>query len=205
MPRPSRTCPDGVPQHIVNRGNRRSRIFLSTADYLGFLASLADAAERTTVRLVSFCLLPNHWHLVLWPWVGSEIPAYMQIAMNAHIRDLLRRHGTAGTGHFYQGRYKNSAILSAHHLLNVCRYVESNPVAAGLTDRAEEWEWSSLRREGPAPGVNLLSPWPVPRPARWLELVNRPPHDRVLRELKRLERASRKTSVFLRTRSSGSG
>ncbi len=203
MPRPNRICPDGVPQHIVNRGNRRGRIFLSSADYLGFLGALAEAAERTTVRLVAFCLMPNHWHLVLWPWIGSEVPAYMQVAMNAHIRDLLRRHGTSGTGHIYQGRYRNSAILSTVHFLNVCRYVESNPVAAGLTDHAEQWEWSSLTRDGPVPGVHLLSPWPVQKPATWSELVDHPPHDRVLKELKRKERAARKTSRFLRTGSFG--
>jgi putative transposase len=203
MPRPPRTCPDGVPQHVYNRGNRRSRIFLSSADYLGFLASLADAAERSTVRLVAFCLMPNHWHLVLWPCAGSEIPAYMQIAMNAHIRDLLRRHDTAGTGHVYQGRYKNVPIFSTHDFLNVCRYVESNPVAAALTDRAESWAWSSLSRHGPAPGINLLAEWPVRKPGNWLEMVNRPPEDRILKELKRQERAVRKGATALRTGSWG--
>lgn len=107
MPRPPRFCPDGVPQHIVNRGNLRAPIFHESADYLGFLAALTDAVDRTTVRLLAFCLMPNRWHLVLWPVDGSEISAYMQVVMNAHIRDLQRRHGTAGTGHIYQGRYKN--------------------------------------------------------------------------------------------------
>jgi REP-associated tyrosine transposase len=186
-----------VPQHIVNRGNRRAKIFLTAQDYIGFIGALAEAAERTVVRLEAFCLMPNHWHLVLWPFAGSEISAYMQIAMNAHIRDLQGRHGTSGTGHIYQGRYKNSAILSAYHFLNVCRYVESNAVSAGLCDRAELWQWSSLVRSGPAPGIDLLSPWPVAKPASWLEQVNRPLPERVLRDLKREARAARKTTVFL--------
>jgi putative transposase len=194
MPRPNRICPDGVPQHIVNRGNRRSRIFLSNADYLGFLGALAEAAERTVVRLMAFCLMPNHFHLVLWPWAGSEIPAYMQVVMNAHIRDVQGRHGTGGTGHIYQGRYRNSAIFSPHHFLNVCRYVEANPLSGALTERAELWQWSSLSCDGPAPGINLLAPWPVPRPATWLEQVNRPQHDRVLREIRRQDRAARKAA-----------
>ncbi len=109
MPRPPRVCPDGVPQHIVNRGNLRAPVFREPADYLGFLAALTDAVDRTTIRLLAYCLMPNHWHLVLWPVQGCEVPAYMQVLMNAHIRDLQRRHGTAGTGHIYQGRYKNSA------------------------------------------------------------------------------------------------
>src|SRR5918995_400995 len=121
MPRPPRVCLDGVPLHIVNRGNRRERVFLEDADYLGFLAALAVAAERTSVRLLVFCLMSNHFHIVLWPLIGSEIPAYIPILMNAHIRDLQARHGTAGTGHIYQGRYRSSAIFSERHLLTVCR------------------------------------------------------------------------------------
>src|SRR5688572_16970090 len=99
MPRPPRIHPDFVPQHIVNRGNRRSQVFASPADYLGFLAAMTEAAERTVVRLVAFCLMPNHFHLVLWPFNGAEVSAYMQILMNAHLRDLTNRHGTRGQGH----------------------------------------------------------------------------------------------------------
>lgn len=198
MPRPNRICPDGVPQHIVNRGNRRSQIFRDALDYLGFLAALTDAADRTTVRLLAFCLMPNHWHLVLWPVRGQEISAYMQVLMNAHIRDLQRRHGTSGTGHVYQGRFKNSGILTDRHFLNVCRYIEANPVCAGLVERAEAWEWSSLVRDGPAEGINILSPWPIARPSTWLEDVNRPQGDRALREIKDQMRREGRTARALR-------
>jgi putative transposase len=185
MPRPLRVFPDGIPQHIVNRGNRRATVFTDAADFLGFLAALADAADRTTVRLVAFCLMPNHWHLVLWPVRGCEVSAYMQLAMNAHIRDLQRRHGTTGTGHIYQGRFKNSAILSERQFVNVCRYVEANPVAAGLVRRAEEWRWSSLVLDGPAEDVRILTPWPCPRPRPWLAEVNRPQSAAIERQIKR--------------------
>lgn len=192
MPRPNRVCPDGVPQHIVNRGNRRARIFFDAADYLGFLAALTDAAERTVVRLLAYSLMPNHWHLVLWPVRGEEVSAYMQVAMNSHIRDLHGRHGTSGTGHIYQGRFKNSAILTERHFLNVCRYVEANALCAGLVPRAEDWEWSSLVRTGPAEGIDILSPWPVRRPATWLEDVNRPPSNRAVHEIEeRIRRQGR--------------
>lgn len=193
MPRPNRLCPDGVPQHVFNRGNRRSQIFRDSADYLGFLAALTDAAERTVMRLLAFCLMPNHWHLVLWPVRGLEVSAYMQLAMNAHIPDLQRRHGTTGTGHVYQGRFKNSAILSDRHFLNVCRYVEANALSAGLVERAEDWEWSSLARTGPADGIDILSPWPVARPATWLNDVNRPQSNRSRREI---EKQLRRKAAF---------
>ncbi len=174
MPRPLRVHPDHVPQHVVNRGNRRSLIFRGPEDYLGFIGALAEAAERTVVRLVCFCLMPNHWHLVLWPHSGHEISTYMQIAMNAHLRDLLRRHGLAGQGHVYQGRYRNHLIHNDQHFLNVCRYVEGNARRAKLVNRAEAWPWSSLACCGPAPDIDLLSAWPVRRPPDWLEQVNVP-------------------------------
>ena len=192
MPRPLRICPDGVPQHVVNRGNLRAPIFKEPADYVGFLAALTDAGERTTVRLVAFCLMSNHWHLVLWPVRGREVSAYMQVVMNAHIRDIQRRHGTAGTGHIYQGRFKNSAILTEQHFVNVCRYVEANPICAGLVDRAEQWQWSSLVRSGPTDDINILSPWPVPRPRPWLDHVNRPQSNRLIRGIEaRIARQAR--------------
>lgn len=174
MPRPPRYYPDHVPQHIVNRGNRKSRIFQSPEDYLGFVGALAVAAERTVVRLVAFCLLPNHWHLVLWPFNGHEISSYMQIVMNSHLRDLLARHNLNGLGHVYQGRHRNHPIYNDQHFLNVCRYVEANARRASLVPRAEEWSWSSLVCHGPDSDINLLSPWPVRRPANWIEQVNVP-------------------------------
>src|SRR4029078_2936315 len=192
MPRPNRNCPDGVPQHIFNRGNRRSQVFRIAADYLGFLAALTDAADRTVVRLLAFCLMPNHWHLVVWPVRGVEVSTYMQVVMNAHLRDLQQRHATSGTAHVYQGRFKNSAIVTEPDFFNVCRYVESKAACAGLVQRAEQWEWSSLARSGPADGINILSPWPVARPANWLEEVNRPQTNRAVREIKKQLRRQRR-------------
>jgi len=173
MPRPPRIFNDDVPQHIVNRGNQRAQIFKSTEDYLGFVGAMADAGERTVVRVVAFCLMPNHWHLVLWPHMGSEISTYMQLLMNSHLRDLVPRHGTSGLGHIYQGRFKNFPIYHERHFFNVCRYVEANARTASLVTRAEDWPWCSLSCRGPAPDINLLSTWPIPRPRTWLEEVNR--------------------------------
>jgi putative transposase len=159
---------------------------------------MTDAVDRTTVRLLAFCLMPNHFHLVLWPVHGQEVSAYMQVLMNAHIRDVQPRHGTVGTGHIYQGRYKNSPILTERHFINVCRYVEANPLCAGLVARNEEWEWSSLVRSGPVDELNILTPWPVKRPRNWVELVNRPLGNRELRELKKEMRRQRQAVRTMR-------
>ena len=176
--RPARIHPDGVPQHIVNRGNLATQIFLSNPRTTwGFLAAMADAADRTAVRLLAFCLMPNHWHLVLWPYNGQEISAYMQVLMNAHIRDLQRRHHSAGTGHIYQSRFRNHPILDEGHFLNVCRYVEANARTAGLVPRAEEWRWSSLTTRGPDDEIDLLADWPVRAPpAGSIWSTDRKPH-----------------------------
>lgn len=167
-----RILPDNVPQHVLNRGNKRDRIFRCDADYLGFIGAMTEAAEHTVVRVIAFCLMPNHWHLVLWPFRGTEISTYMQILMNAHLRDLLARHQLAGLGHVYQGRYRNFPVINDQHFLNVCRYVESNAARAGLCPRAEAWPWSSLARSGPDPDINLLAPWPIMKPRDWLQQVN---------------------------------
>lgn len=172
MPRRRRVLPDNVPQHIVNRGNKRAQIFRCDEDYIGFLGGMAEAGEHTVVRVVEFCAMPNHWHLVLWPHRGDEISTYMQILMNTHLRDLLRRHNLAGLGHVYQGRYRNFPILNEQHFRNVCAYVVSNARRAKLCERAEDWRWSSLSCVGPDPDINLLSPWPTPKPRDWLDQVN---------------------------------
>ena len=199
MPRPPRVCLDGVPLHVVNRGNKRQLVFLEDADYLGFLDALATVSERTSVRLLTFCLMPNHFHLVLWPLIGSEVPAYMQMMMTAHIRDLQRRHGTVGTGHVYQSRYRSSAIFSERHLLNVCRYVEANGLAAGLASRAELWPWSRLAKTGPSDDVNLITEWPVKRPENWLGLVNQPLGERVWKKIRKEIRRNQPDARFLRS------
>jgi putative transposase len=172
MGRPTRVLPDNVPQHIVNRGNRKTQIFRCDEDYIGFLGGMVEAGEHTVVRVIDFCLMPNHWHLVLWPYRGDEISTYMQILMNSHLRDLLPRHNLAGLGHVYQGRYRNFPIVNEQHFLNVCRYVASNALRANLCERAQDWPWSSLACAGPAPEINLLSAWPIPKPRDWLAQVN---------------------------------
>jgi Transposase and inactivated derivatives len=172
MPRPTRDLPDNVPQHIVNRGNRKALIFRQPEDYFGFIGAMAEAAEHTVVRVIAFCLMPNHFHLVLWPVTGPEISRYMQLLMNTHLRDLMNRHGTAGKGHVYQGRYRNHMARNETHFLNMCRYVEANAKRARLVERAEDWPWSSLVRCGPEPDINLLSPWPSVKPRDWMDQVN---------------------------------
>lgn len=173
MPRAARVAIPGSIHHVLNRGNAKRQIFHKAADYMAFANLLGEAAGRFQMRLLAYCLMPNHWHLVLWPLDGTEIPAYMHWLTSVHVRRHHRHYGSTGTGHVYQGRYKGFLVQSDRHLLTVIRYVEANPVRAGLVQRAEDWPWSSLSRMFSGEGGRLLSEWPVPRPRDWSGFVNR--------------------------------
>jgi REP-associated tyrosine transposase len=171
MPRIHRVAPPGLAHHVINRGNNRACIFRKSRDYQAFLAVMQEAQERVPMRLLAYALMPNHFHLVLWPESSEAISAYMRWLMNAHIRRYQQHYGTCGHGHLYQGRFKNFPIQRDAHLLRVLRYVEANPLRAGLVGRAEEWTWSSLTtREGHP----QMAECPVSRPVNWLEYVNGP-------------------------------
>jgi putative transposase len=170
MPRTRRLIPPGYAHHVFNRGNRRQVIFADRPDYEDFIELMCRAADRQPVPLLAYCLMPNHFHLVLRPTVPASLSAYMHWLTSTHVRRRHWRHQTAGEGHVYQERYKNVVITSDLHLITVCRYVEANPLAAGLVKRAEQWPYSSLgRRTGDGPP---LTPWPLPKPPDWAEFVN---------------------------------
>ncbi len=134
----ARRLVDGLPYHVLNRGNRRQRSSRNTSDYEMFLTTLADAiADGTRSRSSRSAVMPNHFHLVLWPQQGIEISAFMRWFMNAHIRRYHRFGELWGTGHLYQGRFKAFPIQTDHHLLTVLRYVEAIRLRARPGSRAE--------------------------------------------------------------------
>ncbi len=161
--------------HVLNRGNARRTIFEKDADYAAFARILAETQERIPMRILAWCLMPNHWHLVLWPQLDGALPQFMRLATLTHTHRWHAHRATAGTGHLYQGRYKAFAAQEDEHFLAVCRYVERNALAAGLVQRAEQWRWCSLWHSLFAPSVEpRVDSWPVARPSAWLEEVNRP-------------------------------
>lgn len=172
MPRTARAFVDGMPYHVLNRGNRRQTIFSQHTDYEMFLNTLADALARFTLTIIAYALMPNHFHLVVWPRQGDEISAFMRWLMNAHIRRYYRFGELWGTGHLYQGRFKAFPIQSDHHLLTVMHYVEANPLRARLVPRAEAWRWGSLSRETCLDGRLIVGPSPIRKPDNWTEIVN---------------------------------
>ena len=176
MPRARRVTAAGIVHHVMNRGNRRAVIFRQPADYKAFIALLLQAVPRFKVRLLAYCLMPNHWHLVIVADEEGAISLYMRWVTGTHVRRYHKLYGLEGTGHLYQERYTSVLVQSDHHLLTVLSYVEANARRAGLVSRAEAWPWSSLG--APASDRDaLVAESPVPRPADWLARVNRPIRD----------------------------
>lgn len=191
MPRTARASVGGVCYHAINRGNGRARVFHDDADYRAFLDLLAAGCERVGMRVPGFCLMPNHFHLVLWPRRDGDLSRFMQWLLTSHVRRHHRRRH--GSGHIWQGRFKAFPIQQDAHLLTVLRYVERNPLRARLARRAEEWRWSSrgIHRLVDPPAIPRDSP--VDRPRGWSALVHQP---QTAGELEALRRSVKRGSPY---------
>ena len=121
-------------------------IFTKNEDFNAFERVLEEAVARTGMRLLSYCLLGNHWHLAAWPQEDDELSRFMGWLTPTHTQRWHAHRKSTGSGHVYQGRFKPFPVLDDHHFLTVCRYVERNALHANLVKRAEDWRWSSLYR-----------------------------------------------------------
>lgn len=179
MPRVARKAPGGLVYHVLNRANGRLRLFKKEQDYAAFEQVLAEAHERVPIRVLAWCLMPNHFHLVLWPRRDGELTAFMRWLTLTHAQRWKHAHAAVGHGHLYQGRFKSFPIQQDDHLLTVLRYVERNAVRPTLAKRAQDWCWGSafVRQARSHELRPLLSDWPVPRPSNWLSILNTPQSD----------------------------
>ena len=183
MPRTARSTPAGFAYHVLNRGNHRGQIFHCEDDYGAFSHLLAQGVARFPVRLLAFCLMPYHIHLALWPQNDDGVSALMHWLLTTHATRYRKKHRV--TGHVWQGRFRAFPSQEADHLLTVLRYLERNPLRAGLVTSAEQWRWSSLRWHLHPPRLTILDPGPVARPADWLRHVNVPETEPELKALRR--------------------
>ena len=124
--------------HVLNRANARATIFEKPEDYAAFERVLREAVDRVEMRVLAYCLMPNHWHLVLWPRRDGDLSKFMGWLTLTHTQRWHAHHRTVGTGHLYQGRYKSFPVQDDEHFLTVCRYVERNGLRANLAPRADE-------------------------------------------------------------------
>ena len=185
MPRKARKAPGGIVFHCINRGVGRNRLFHKPQDYAAFERVMAYALEAVPVRLLAYCLMPNHWHLLLWPEEKGQVGKIHAPAdddPHTPIPGALPRSGTRAPlsepalSEVEWGRFKSFPVQEDRHFLTVARYVERNALRAGLAQRAEQWPWGSLwRRTNPGARLSAdadgakaiercglpLSPWPV--------------------------------------------
>ena len=168
MGRPLRAASGDIVYHVLNRANARRTLFDDDGDFAAFERVLTQACERVSMRLLAYCVMPNHWHLVVWPRQDGDLSCFMNWLTLTHTQRWHQHRHTVGEGHVYQGRFKSFPVETSEYLLTVCRYVERNPVRAGLAKRVEQWRWSSARANGAVP----LHGWPMERPAAWSEWAN---------------------------------
>src|SRR5205814_5340131 len=165
MARMLRKPADEAIYHVLNRGNGRMRIFYKRGDFEGFIKLLEQGRQRTGMRILGYCLMDNHWHLVLWPRKGSDLSRFVAWVCTTHVRRWREHRQNREGGHLYQGRFKDFLVQEDGHFLTLMRYVESNPLRAKMVKRAQDWPWSSLGRGAGSGGLKMeLEDWPVARP-----------------------------------------
>ena len=162
----------GVPFHVLNRGACRQVLFEDDIDYRAFLACTAGAMRRIPVSLLAYCLMPNHFHLVVQPAEDGQLSVFMKFLEAKHSKRWHARRKTTGSGAVYQGRFKAFPIQTDRHFYAVCRYVERNALRGGLVPRAEDWPWGSLAQRCQKMHGLRLSTWPIVQPDQWVQLVN---------------------------------
>ncbi len=150
MGRYARQTITDVPYHVINRGNNHQPIFFSDDDYWFFLESLSYAKEKYPCRIYSFVFMTNHVHLLLEPLIDNRnLACFMKYISQRHGQYINKRYKRSGT--LWEGRFKSSPVSSDRYLLSCSRYIEMNPVRAGIVERPGDYvfipqaEWDLIR------------------------------------------------------------
>jgi putative transposase len=173
--------------HVLNRGAGRARLFDSDEDYAAFERIIEETLGVRPMRLLAYCLMPNHWHMVLHPEADGDLSAFMQRLSVTHATRWQRLRRRPATGHVYQGRFKSFPVEIGEPFYQVVRYVERNPLRADLVEGLDQWCRSSFWRHchGTPQAGKILAPWPLERPAQWKVLVERPQAEAELAAVRR--------------------
>ncbi len=168
--------------HVINRANGRHTIFHKPEHYRHFESLLEEAEERFSMRILAYILMPNHWHLLLYPQKDGEVSTFMQWLTLTHTHQYHAKTKTIGYGHLYQGRYKSFLVEKDSYLLTLIKYIERNPVRARLSKTVEAWQWGSgyRRVDGTEREKKLLSHFPVALPRNYRSWVNTPESNKEL-------------------------
>lgn len=162
--------------HVINRANNKAAIFKTEDDYRDFEFLLNEVRETFEMRILAHIIMPNHWHLLLYPRADGDLGKSMHWLATSHVRRHHARHDTVGHGHVYQGTYKSFLVQTDAHLLTVLKYIERNAVRAKLCKTAESWRWGSAHRRvhGNLKQKALLAESPVPLPRNYRKWLNEP-------------------------------
>jgi len=183
MGRPIRTDVGGYVYHVLNRANARVTILNTEEEYRDFENILFEAIEKFKMRLTSYILMPNHFHLVLYPKHDDEIKKFMHWLTLTHTQRWHAHTKTIGHGHLYQGRYKSFLVETESYLWSLLIYVERNPLRAKLVKNLKRWKWSSYykRLYGTLLQKKLLATDSITWPDNYDELIT------LIEEPKKLE------------------
>lgn len=182
MPRIARALSDNGYYHLINRGNGRQQIFHKEGDFRAFVELMQTARSQYPVKILAWCLMPNHFHLLVQPEIAECLNKFMQWLMTSHVRRYHQHYRTSG--HVWQGRYKSFAVQDNDHLITVVRYIEANAVRAGLSASAAQWPWSShASRIAYSEGMQADT-LPITLPDDWAAYVDTPLTDSEIEKLR---------------------
>jgi len=193
MGRPLRQTIGNIIYHVINRANGRMAIFRKDKDYEAFEEILEQAKEKHPMRILSYTIMPNHWHMILLPFNDGDLSRFIAWLTLTHAQRWHEHYHKVGYGHLYQGRFKSFPVEKDEYFIQLCRYIERNPLRAGLVDKAENWRWGSLwvRERGSEEQKKLLSPWPISPDKNYLKLVNGKEDKEVIKTIRQsMERGS---------------
>ena len=143
MPRRTTEFAQGEYYHVYNRGVGRQPIFREEENYRYLLRIVKRYADRLQVAVVAYCLMPNHYHLLIRQDGEESAGSLPQLTFNRYTKAFNKRYGRSGT--LFEGRYRSVWVDKTDYLLHLCRYIHANPVKAGLTSRPEDWPFSNYR------------------------------------------------------------
>ncbi len=182
MPRITRGLRSGFIYHVLNRGNGKQVVFHKDQDYEAFIDLMVKTKAQYAIKIFAYCLMPNHFHLVVMPVQAEELSKSMQWLLTSHVRRYHRHYGSSG--HIWQGRFKSFIIQNDNHLLTVMRYVEVNPVRAALVGSAKEWIWSSHRELIGEKSPFLVDKTPIELTQNWNRYVDEPLTEKELQNIR---------------------
>jgi putative transposase len=169
---------------VLNRAAGRERIFRKPQDFEAFEQTMTEARARISMRILAYCIMPNHWHMVLWPHGDGDLSEWLRWVTVTHTQRYHAHYHSAGTGPLYQGRFKSFPVQEDAHYFTACRYVERNALRANLVTFAKQWRWGSLWHRVHGITASFLDEGPIPFPEDWPGCVDQPQTEAELNSLR---------------------